>query len=308
MYTGAYIDFTVWGDDTHPRVYPRDIDYTQGKGASTPVFWMHNATTRPWEWRGQSDSNMRRAKKRMSVAQLQADSSKRQSHGKGAGKGAGKGKGKGKGEKPSSPPPPHLAQKNKPRKVASAEDRVDATIEEGGERARMAKWLLEHWRSKPNERRVEVCANAVLGVIQTNSVDESTCPHPPGCLAVAHYGCLIVPCSKRTRKEKLPLPEGGTWEYVFPDEWEWETPKASGKRKQEVKPVERATSPRLETNEAGPSGAHSPVDHRRFSSGNMFDGLDEEDMEDGEISAIDPGTDAAVDAAMQEYGSSLDLC
>ena len=56
LYTGAYIDFTVWGDDTHPRVYPRDIDYTQGKGASTPVFWMHNATTRPWEWRGQSPS------------------------------------------------------------------------------------------------------------------------------------------------------------------------------------------------------------------------------------------------------------
>ena len=75
-----------------------------------------------------------------------------------------------------------------------------------------------------------------------------------------------------------------------------------------MEPVKRATSPRLETNEAGPSGAHSPVDHRRFSSGNMFDGLEEEDMEDGEISAIDPGTDAAVDAAMQEYGSSLDLC
>ena len=43
VYTGAYIDFSVRDDDAHPRVYPRDIDYTGSVGASTPVFWMHNA-------------------------------------------------------------------------------------------------------------------------------------------------------------------------------------------------------------------------------------------------------------------------
>ena len=105
VYTGAYIDFSVPKEDAHPRVYPRAIDYTGGVGASSPVFWMHNATTRPWEWRGQSDKNIRRAKKRMSMAQAQAHPSKRPA-GKGAGKG--KGKGKGKGERPISPPPPHL--------------------------------------------------------------------------------------------------------------------------------------------------------------------------------------------------------
>ena len=119
-----------------------------------------------------------------------------------------------------------------------------------------------------------------------------------------------MPCSKRTRKEKLPLPKGGTWESVFPDEWEWETPRAHGKRKQGEEPVERATSPRLESNED-----ITPADRRRFTqSGNMFDGLgdeEEEDMEDGEVAAanadaaLDPDTDAAIDEAMQDAGSAL---